>query len=576
MGRTRFIAAYQTEAGRAAKNQDAWVIFDVGLPDGRGGPRRTVKVAIVADGINGHQGGDVASKMAVDIIKAALQKFDVPILEAMQLAIQRANRSIFEESLNRPELRGMGCTVVMAVFDVSRLYVAHVGDSRVYLIRDGKIHQLTEDHTRESNASSSPQLTRRLGRLSKINVDLAYIPLDKVGSQSETQVGPLPLRRSDSILLCTDGLTAVLGDDYIQEIVADAGSPKSAANRLITTAKRAGASDDMTAVVVRWPNRWLRYFFTFLLVVFIALAFNPGVQDSVINTVSTGIAYLSPPPLTEAIPPTTLATATIPASMTATVAATPSQTPTSVASATPASEDATQEATAIAFSPSTMTRTPTFTPISTPTRLPTRLDIFTATPSPTFTVIPPTPTPPTPTEEQTPVVIPTPQPIATDTAQATVPPVAVDSSQVSTTTVAVEPCPSGEGILPPIIVAPTTGLSIVNGDRVEFRWRWRGELPACWGFEVKAFRQGKWEGLNNANNTDRTRDTNTGVYIDTVIITEQTGEMLWAIALVRRETAEHVYDELIRSESHTLRITGSSEERVTPSDTECNLCTPNE
>jgi|GEM_PF-994386 len=259
MGRTRYISGDYSEAGRTAKNQDCSKFFDLTLPDGGSGPRRTVKVAIAADGINGHQGGAVASETAVDVINKAFKTLDTAIPDRMQLAIQQANRAIYDQALQDPTLRGMGCTVVMAVLDAEKLYIANVGDSRSYLIRGGIAHQLTEDHVRTEGAqSSTPQLTRRLGRTSKVNVDIGCIPLGNASNNQAARVTSIELQRGDAILLCTDGLTGRLSDDYIQQIVSTTRPPQAAAQQLVAKARAAGATDDITALVVRWPDRTRR------------------------------------------------------------------------------------------------------------------------------------------------------------------------------------------------------------------------------------------------------------------------------------------------------------------------------
>ncbi|MCA9331137.1 protein phosphatase 2C domain-containing protein, partial [Candidatus Saccharibacteria bacterium] len=272
MGKTRYVSGFLSDAGRTAKNQDAYDMYDAKLTDGRSGPGRMVTVAIASDGINGHQGGDTASELAVSVAKSAFNDLDAPLLERMQLSIQRANREINEKSLKIPKLRGMGCTVIMAVVDDDKLYVAHVGDSRAYLVRGGSAYQLTEDHVRSGGARGSmSQLSRRLGRARRVSVDLGCIPLGKSSRQSAERVSSIQLQRGDTVLLCTDGLTNELSDEYIQQIVSNARTPQAAAQRLISKARAAGGTDDITALLLRWQDRRRRNILLIIAILICAL-----------------------------------------------------------------------------------------------------------------------------------------------------------------------------------------------------------------------------------------------------------------------------------------------------------------
>jgi protein phosphatase len=219
---------------------------------------------IVADGMGGHQAGDVASKLASESISEFFQKtageevtwpfhFDSALSESenrLMTAIRLANRQIYEHSLKSQDLRGMGTTVVGALFsaDARKMYVGHVGDSRAYMIRDGVISQLTRDHSLvndylkvmpdmpEDQRSELPKnvITRALGMQDSVEVDLLA---------HEARLG-------DVFVLCSDGLSGMITDAEIME-VASAVDLDSACRGLTALANEHGGEDNITAVVVR-------------------------------------------------------------------------------------------------------------------------------------------------------------------------------------------------------------------------------------------------------------------------------------------------------------------------------------
>lgn len=234
-----------TDVGRLRTiNQDSFVLL----------PERDL--FIVADGMGGHQGGEVASQLAIETLSIAYQDATT---EALEEAIEVANHRIRNAGDADPDLQGMGTTVVAlallaeddeeeAAERRSRLLVANVGDSRCYLFRDGALTQLTEDHSvvadlvRDGRISAAeaevhPQrniVTRVLGVYETVDVDLW--PVDPI--------------LHDRYLLCSDGLFNEVGADQISSVLRRLADPDEAAAELVRLANEAGGRDNITAVVV--------------------------------------------------------------------------------------------------------------------------------------------------------------------------------------------------------------------------------------------------------------------------------------------------------------------------------------
>lgn len=201
---------------------------------------------VVADGMGGHRGGDVASTLALETIGSAASTEATP--RALVDEIKRANRTVLERGESDRDLRGMGTTLTGVLTEDAKAHVVHVGDSRAYLFRDGALQQLTEDHTlvqrmvregrlTEDEAAQHPQrsiLTRALG----VDED---IPVDELS---------LDIHPGDRLLLCTDGLTNMLERDRIQEILESERDPQSVCDKMVDAANRAGGDDNITVIVL--------------------------------------------------------------------------------------------------------------------------------------------------------------------------------------------------------------------------------------------------------------------------------------------------------------------------------------
>jgi len=204
---------------------------------------------IVADGMGGHSAGEVASNLAVNSISRVY--YDDPREPQTSLtdAVQQANRTIFETAQGDENLLGMGTTCTALVLQNGSAIAAHVGDSRLYLVRDQAIYLMTEDH------SAVMEMVKR----GLISLEAARHHPDKniilraLGSQPEVEVStwekPFPVREGDAFLLCSDGLYDLVEDDEIRQMVLSS-SPHSACEKLIALAKDRGGHDNITVGIV--------------------------------------------------------------------------------------------------------------------------------------------------------------------------------------------------------------------------------------------------------------------------------------------------------------------------------------
>jgi serine/threonine protein phosphatase PrpC len=203
---------------------------------------------VVADGMGGAQAGEVASRLAAETFAAGLPDDGAPE-QRLEARAREANQRIHEVSLENRALNGMGTTLTAAYLDGDELALAHVGDSRAYLLRDGELARLTRDHTlveelvrrgelTEQEAAEHPQrsiITRALGPEPEIDVDL---------HTHRVHAG-------DVFLLCSDGLTGMIGEDEVQEILTTAASLRQAGRALVDAANEAGGRDNITVVLFR-------------------------------------------------------------------------------------------------------------------------------------------------------------------------------------------------------------------------------------------------------------------------------------------------------------------------------------
>lgn len=206
-------------------------------------------LAVVCDGMGGHEAGEIASRLATETIIRRFETDDGDPLTLLTRAVQGANRAIFEAAERNRKLAGMGTTVTALLLRGGHAYGAHVGDSRTYLVRNGDIFAMTEDH------SAVMELVRR-GVISR--EEARHHPDKNVisralGSHRDVQVTgwpqPFALLPGDAFLLCSDGLYDLVPDDVLLETVRDA-HPQVACDRLVTLAREAGGHDNISVAIL--------------------------------------------------------------------------------------------------------------------------------------------------------------------------------------------------------------------------------------------------------------------------------------------------------------------------------------
>ncbi|MAI79741.1 MAG: serine/threonine protein phosphatase [Deltaproteobacteria bacterium] len=216
-------------------------------------PESGVRLLLVADGMGGHRGGEVASQMAVRRMGEVFQEDStVEPSRLLEHAFNEANQVIFERSSNESELAGMGTTAVALLLDGSpAATLAHVGDSRAYRMREGQLEQLTADHSVVGELVKRGQLSLEEARHHPQSNEI----LRALGTRNEVQIEltPIDIMRGDRFLLCSDGLSGMLSEPQISEILSE-GHPQEIAEKLIEEANQAGGMDNVTVQVVVLPR----------------------------------------------------------------------------------------------------------------------------------------------------------------------------------------------------------------------------------------------------------------------------------------------------------------------------------
>ena len=201
---------------------------------------------LVADGMGGYAAGEVASQMMADIARRELTACQTIDEKVMGTVIRQANAEIIAASTAKPEYKGMGTTVVMFHYQENNGYWANVGDSRCYLLRRDKFKQLSKDHSLVAEMLAEGSLSQK----DAVNHPQRNVLTRAVGAEKRIKVdsGKFKLADGDKSLLCTDGITTVLSDTDIRQILSeDVPDPAQA---LIKAAMRAGSRDNLTAVVL--------------------------------------------------------------------------------------------------------------------------------------------------------------------------------------------------------------------------------------------------------------------------------------------------------------------------------------
>jgi len=207
------------------------------------------RLLIVADGMGGHRGGATASRIATETVKAQYLGSETnDVGTALHDALTRANARVFSESQTNPELRGMGTTTSALVIRGTEGWFAHVGDSRIYMVRGDAVKQLTEDHSLVATMVREGLLTAEEAE----NHPRRNVLQRSIGVGEEVEIdvrGPIELQENDTFVLCSDGLHGLVKEDEIKDI---AKLPiQQAANDYVKLALERGAPDNVTVIVAR-------------------------------------------------------------------------------------------------------------------------------------------------------------------------------------------------------------------------------------------------------------------------------------------------------------------------------------
>lgn len=240
-----FFSALDT--GRARSNNEDAVRID-----------EAIALAVLADGMGGYNAGEVASAMAVDCVcddmarwlaEPAGPRDEDQVCAALMASAQHANQAVYDAAQSRAEYAGMGTTLVAALFHEDRVWVGHIGDSRAYRLRGGKLEQLSRDHSLLQEQIDAGLLTPEEAVYS-MNRNLVTRAVG-VEPQVELEVVGHDLRVGDTVLLCSDGLSDMLPDAAIAQVMRANDSLALAGQALVAAANAAGGRDNISVVLVR-------------------------------------------------------------------------------------------------------------------------------------------------------------------------------------------------------------------------------------------------------------------------------------------------------------------------------------
>lgn len=236
---------FQSDVGRRRNmNQDYTNVFEnqVGIP-----------LAILADGMGGHLAGDVASQMVVTSLGESWNNTSFSTVEEttewMQENIRKANKEVYETGQERMEYTGMGTTVVMATLLNDQVVIANVGDSRAYVLRSKELLQITEDHSWVNELVKSGEISKEAAETHpQKNVLVRTVGMP---GEVEADIFLHSWEPGDYIILCSDGLTNMVSEAGIAEIVSDGGSLEDKVAELINQANDAGGADNITVLIIQ-------------------------------------------------------------------------------------------------------------------------------------------------------------------------------------------------------------------------------------------------------------------------------------------------------------------------------------
>lgn len=218
-------------------------------------------IAVLADGMGGHQSGEIASHMAVESVLdklhaiarelATTPKSSPQLLDCVSRSISHSNDMIYQAAEALEEHRGMGTTVVAAIAVGATLYAGHVGDSRIYLFRNQQLKQVTRDHSLLQDLIDNGYYTEQEARAANVG----HIVTRALGSKGTVEVDTveLSLQKKDVLLLCSDGLTDLVGDWHIEEMLRESRDAdlEQAAQKLVDQANRNGGNDNISVILMQ-------------------------------------------------------------------------------------------------------------------------------------------------------------------------------------------------------------------------------------------------------------------------------------------------------------------------------------
>jgi serine/threonine protein phosphatase PrpC len=238
---------HQTDPGLVRDNNEDSVTFDPAS-----------NLCILADGMGGYNAGEIASGMATAFIKSEMGRWlsqagkhanAREVRRALEICVENANHSIFNAANSNSQYSGMGTTLVLGVFQGSRLMLGHIGDSRCYRLRDGELKQITKDHSLLQEQLDAGLITPQQALVS-INRNLVTRALG-VEDSVLLDVNEYPVEAGDIYLMCSDGLSDMISDESIEAILVGSKSLEQSARHLVAAANDSGGRDNITVLLVQ-------------------------------------------------------------------------------------------------------------------------------------------------------------------------------------------------------------------------------------------------------------------------------------------------------------------------------------
>ncbi len=238
----------KTDVGQArSMNQDSLLVSE--------NNDKGLNLYILADGMGGYKGGEIASKVAVTAVKKYItEKFDTiskdkeSILDLIDDSIDFANSAIYDESEQDEELQDMGTTLEVLLIYKSKVYIGHIGDSRIYRIRKGKMKKITTDHSYVEKLIQDGEITREEAyNHPKKNLLIKALGTDKV---VEPDLLYTVLNKNDILLMCSDGLTNMIRENEILDIILSSEEQKDVTEILVDKANEAGGLDNISVIII--------------------------------------------------------------------------------------------------------------------------------------------------------------------------------------------------------------------------------------------------------------------------------------------------------------------------------------